>query len=273
MTQMKSVQWVEYYLGSILLQYRKYLTLTSYIWPWPFSLTFDLNICHGDLETDLLLPWCFEENITKMYFFDVTWRKNTTSYVRTETNLPISILSVNILQPTRSLCDFRFQSYGSKGDISRLFDLSVFTLCPCMNGVIFEGICSLLAEIYNIEIWKNSLYFIMGIFRCHGNVRYVFLIDAIFCKVHSLGPNNMCIKFEKNRLRIDDFRKSEKIVCFLWRHVAQKRDVVCPNRVHLAAAPFDMERFPINRKSLRLPVQKLWPIMWFLQKWWPWPWP
>ena len=30
--------------------------------------------------------------------------------------------------------------------------------------VIFEGICSLLAEIYNIEIWKNSLYFIMGFF-------------------------------------------------------------------------------------------------------------
>ena len=54
-----------------------------------------------------------------------------------------------------------------------------------------------------------------GVFRCHGNVRYVFLIDAIFCKVHSIGPSNMCINFEKNRLRIDDFRKSEKIVCFL----------------------------------------------------------
>ena len=65
-----------------------------------------------------------------------------------------------------------------------------------------------------------------GNFRCHGNVRYVFLIDAIFCKVHSIGPSNMCIKFEKNRLRIGDFRKSEKIVCFIWRHVAQKRDVV-----------------------------------------------
>ena len=100
-------------------------------------------------------------------------------------------------------------------DSSRLFYFGVFNICPCMTGVIFEGICSLLAEIYNIEIWKNSLYFIMGIFRYHGNVRYVFLIDAIFGKVHSIGPSNMCIKFEKNRLRIDDFRKSEKIVCFL----------------------------------------------------------
>ena len=114
-------------------------------------------------------------------------------------------------------------------DISRSFDFCAFTIFPCMTDVIFEGISSLLAEIYNIEIWKNSLYFIMGIFHCHGNVRYVFLIDAIFCKVHSIGPNNMCIKFEKNRLRIDDFRKSEKIVCFIWRHVAQKR--VRQNRV------------------------------------------
>ena len=32
------------------------------------------------------------------------------------------------------------------------------------------------------------------------------------------------------------------------------------------------ERFATNQKSLSLPVQKLWPIMWFSQKWWPWPW-
>ena len=56
-------------------------------------------------------------------------------------------------------------------DISRSFDFCAFNIFPCMTGVIFEGISSLLAEIYNIEIWKNSLYFIMGIFRCHGNVR------------------------------------------------------------------------------------------------------
>ena len=157
-------------------------------------------------------------------------------------------------------------------DISRSFDSCTFTIFPCMTGVIFEGICSLWVEIYNIEIWKNSLYFIMGIFRCHGNVRYVFLIDAIFCKVHSIGPSNMCIKFEKNRLRIDDFRKSEKIVCFIWRHVAQKRDVVRQIWGSHTEAPFCKEWFPTNQKFLRLPVQKLWHIIWFLQKWWPWPW-
>ena len=40
----------------------------------------------------------------------------------------------------------------------------------------------------------------------------------------------------------------------------------------LTEASFCKECFPTNQKFLRLPVQKLWPIMWFLQKWWPWPW-
>ena len=137
---------------------------TENTWPWPF--TFDLDLFPWpltlifDLETDLLLPWCFEENITKMYCFDVTWRKNGTSYVRTETNLPISILSVNILQPTRSLYGFRFQSYGSKGDFHGfwcvwpwpwhfkvIWFLWIRHLFPCMTGVNFEAISSLIAEI------------------------------------------------------------------------------------------------------------------------------
>ena len=55
----------------------------------------------------------------------------------------------------------------------------------------------------------------MGIFRCQGNVCCVFLIDAFFCKVHSIDPSNMCIHFKKNRLTIDDFMKSEKSYVFL----------------------------------------------------------
>ena len=45
-----------------------------------------------------------------------------------------------------------------------------------------------------------------GFFRCHGNVCYIFLIDAILCQVHRIGPSNMYINFEKNRLKIDDFK-------------------------------------------------------------------
>ena len=99
-----------------------------------------------------------------------------------------------------------------------------------------------------------------GCFRCHGNVRYVFPIDAFFCKVHRIGPGNMCINFEKNRLKIDNFRKSEKIMFFN----------VTEGRLN-SVAPFCKEHVATNQKSLRLPVQKLWPIMWFLQKWLPWP--
>ena len=139
-------------------------TITKNTWPWPF--TFDLDIFPlpltliFDLEIDLWLPWCFEENITKMYCFDVTWRKNGTSFVRTETYIPISILSVNIFQPTKSLYDFRFQSYGSKGDFNGFWYawpwpwhfkvirfLRIHHLFPCMTGVNFEAKCSLIAEI------------------------------------------------------------------------------------------------------------------------------
>ena len=47
-----------------------------------------------------------------------------------------------------------------------------------------------------------------GFFRCHGNVCYIFLIDAILCQVHRICPSNMYINFEKNRLKIDDFHFS-----------------------------------------------------------------
>ena len=50
---------------------------------------------------------------------------------------------------------------------------------------------------------------------------------------------------------------------FLWSHVTQKRDVVRPNGRSHAEAPFYKEYFVANQKSVPLPVQKLWPIMWF----------
>ena len=181
MTQMKSVQWV-----SII--WDQYCCNTENTWPWPF--TFDLDLFPWpltlifDLETDLLLPWCFEENITKMYCFDVTWRKNGTSYVRTETNLR-GILSVNILHPTRSLYDFRFQSY------KRWFSwfLMCLTLTLTFQGhlifvnspfVPLHDWCKSVSDIF-INSCKNStlklpiLY--NGNFRCHGNVCYVFRIN------------------------------------------------------------------------------------------------
>ena len=37
---------------------------------------------------------------------------------------------------------------------------------------------------------------------------------------------NVCTNFEINRYNVDEFRKYAKIVCFIWRHVTQKRYVV-----------------------------------------------
>ena len=39
--------------------------------------------------------------------------------------------------------------------------------------------------------------------------------QCIFCKVHSIGPINMCTNFEMNRYKIDTFRKHATIVCLL----------------------------------------------------------
>ena len=50
------------------------------------------------------------ETVKKKTFFDVTWRKNVTSYVDGGSVFPKRISTENILQPTRSLYDV---CYGS----------------------------------------------------------------------------------------------------------------------------------------------------------------
>ena len=57
-----------------------------------------------------------------------------------------------------------------------------------------------------------------GDFSLQWKVHYVFL------KIHGIGPSNMCIHFEKNRLRIDDFRKSEKNRMFSLTSRSAKTD-------------------------------------------------
>ena len=52
---------------------------------------------------------------------------------------------------------------------------------------------------------------------------------------------------------------------FLWSHVTQKHDVVRQNGWSHTKSTFYKEHLSANQKSLPLPVQKLWFIMWFLQ--------
>ena len=58
-------------------------------------------------------------------FIKVTWRKNVTSYVKTERLWQKRNLIRNVLQPTRSLCHFRFKSYGPLSDFHKSGDLDL----------------------------------------------------------------------------------------------------------------------------------------------------
>ena len=66
---------------------------------------------------------------------------------------------------------------------------------------------------------------------------------------------------------LDDLKKYIFFIFFhfLWSHVTQKRDVVRQNGWSHTKSAFYKEHLSANQKSLPLPVQKLWPIMWFLQ--------
>ena len=57
----------------------------------------------------------------------------------------------------------------------------------------------------------------------------ITFIDVRFCNVHIIGPINVCTNFETKRYNIDEFIKYANIVCFISRHVMQKRYIV-PHR-------------------------------------------
>ena len=59
------------------------------------------------------------------FFFKVTWRKNVTAYVKTEGTWQKRNYIRNVLQPTRSLCHFRFKSYGPLSDFHKSGDLDL----------------------------------------------------------------------------------------------------------------------------------------------------
>ena len=72
-----------------------------------------------DLYLSLTLSFTFDLDDLKKYIFfnffhflEVTWRKNVTSYVKTDGRIQTRCSIRNILQPTRSLYHFRFKSYS-----------------------------------------------------------------------------------------------------------------------------------------------------------------
>ena len=81
----------------------------------------------------------------------------------------------------------------------------------------------------------------------------LFLLVQLFYMIYSTGQINVCTDFEINRFRIDQVRKYATIVCFIWRHVTQKRYVVRHGDYDISDRYFDKEHFETNQKSLRIP--------------------
>ena len=73
------------------------------------------------------------ENMQQLYvLFDVTWRKNGTSYVMGTLLIGIWLFVIlitrNIVKPSRSLYDFRFKSYGWNSGFRVFGDLDLWPL-------------------------------------------------------------------------------------------------------------------------------------------------
>ena len=171
--------------------------ITENTWPWPF--TFDRDLFPWpltlifDLEINLLIPWCFEENITKCI-----------------------VLSVNILQPTSFVSKhFATNQKSLRLPVPKLWLkrwCSWFLMCLTLTfqgHLIFVNSpfvplhdwCKFWSDIFinsgDIAHWNMEKLPILynGNFRCHGNVCYVFPIYQFFCKLHRIGPSNMCVNF------------------------------------------------------------------------------
>ena len=73
-------------------------------------------------------------------YFEVTWRKNVTSYVKSECLLQKRNSIRNILLPTRNLCYFRYKSYGPLCDFHKSgdLDLDFYPISKKKFWVVFE---------------------------------------------------------------------------------------------------------------------------------------
>ena len=71
-------------------------------------------------------------------FINVTWCKGVTSYINTEHLSQRRNFIRNVLQPTRSLCHFRFKSYGPLCDFHKSGDLDL-DIYPIFTKKICQG--------------------------------------------------------------------------------------------------------------------------------------
>ena len=151
--------------------------------------------------------------------FDVTWRKNGTSFVISGSQQSWSVFPQGTWCATRSFYDFRFQSYGSKGDFPgsryvwpwpwhfkviwflRIHIVPLHDWCKFWSDMFINS-----GDIAHWNMEKLPMLY-NGNFRCHGNVCYAFRISPILHIPSDRSKHYVC---GKNRLNIDDFRRFHK---------------------------------------------------------------
>ena len=113
----------------------------TFIWPWPWVWPLTLTIWRNTFFSKLFI------------LFEVTWRKNVTSYVKTDGRMQERHSIRNVLQPTRSLYHFRFKSYGPLCDFHWYFGSHV----TYKDDVVRQNIGSPLeAEFYKERYATNQ---------------------------------------------------------------------------------------------------------------------
>ena len=191
---------IKYYYNS-----RKYVTLTLDMWPWLVSLTLTLIF-------DLVLHWCFEEQMVyKINIWrHVTQKRYVVRYIRDNSpdryffkehdapnqmflRLPVPKVWFKRWFWWLSICltlTLTFQGH-------LIFENSPFV--PVHNWYTFRS--DMFINSGDIAHWNMEKLPILynGDLRCHGNVCYVFRINAYFCKLYRIGPSNMRVNFGNNR--------------------------------------------------------------------------
>ena len=113
-------------------------------------------------------------------FFEVTWRKKITSYVKTDGSFQKRICERNHVLPPRSLYDFRFKSYGPLCDFHKNGDLDL-DFHPISKKKNLEGPWTSLHQLSKNQDDRSSGVACRS--RTDGQTDERALRECILCKI------------------------------------------------------------------------------------------
>ena len=165
--------------------------------------------------------------------FKVTWRKNVTSYVNTERHSRKRNSMRNVLHPTRSLCHFRFKSYGPLSVLHKSGDLDLALYR------IFKKKSSALSRVLDDIFCKKNqddrtIRATCRAFEDRQTDKWQPLREWVLCEIASFSDciididYNMSMSILMYDLEIDPllhwcFKDKNCKKINIWRHMTQKR--------------------------------------------------